>query len=36
MLDVSDRIIWVEDGRIARVQNREDLALDVGELAGEE
>ena len=36
MLDVSDRIIWVEDGRIARVQNREDLNLDVGELSGEE
>ena len=36
MLDVSDRIIWVEDGRIARIQNREDLTLDVGELGGEE
>ena len=35
MLDVSDRIVWVEDGKIAKIQRREDLDLDVGQI-GEE
>jgi len=32
MLDVSDRIVWVEDGKIAKIQRREDLDLDVGKI----
>lgn len=32
MLDVSDRIVWVEDGKIAKIQRREDLDLDVGQI----
>ena len=36
MLDVSDRILWVQDGRIERDQKREDLDLDVGQLEHDE
>ncbi|MBM3262890.1 MAG: ABC transporter ATP-binding protein [candidate division Zixibacteria bacterium] len=37
MLDVSDRILWVQDGRIAKNQRREELDLDLGQIgAGEE
>jgi putative ABC transport system ATP-binding protein len=32
MLDVSDRIVWVEDGKIAKIQRREDLDLDIGQI----
>ena len=35
MLDVSDRIVWIRDGRIDRLERREDLDLKVGELEGE-
>ena len=35
MLDVSDRIIWIRDGRIDRIERREDLELKVGELEGQ-
>ena len=36
MLVVSDRILWVQDGRIERDQKREDLNLDVGQLEHDE
>ena len=36
MLDVSDRIVHIEDGRVAQVVNREDADLDVGTLDGQE
>jgi putative ABC transport system ATP-binding protein len=36
MLDVSDRIIWIRDGRVDRIENRADLDLAVGALEGEE
>lgn len=36
MLDVSDRIFWIRDGRIEKVGAREDIALEVGLLEGEE
>lgn len=35
MLDVSDRIIWIRDGRIDRIENRADVTLEVGEVEGE-
>ena len=34
MLDVSDRIIWIRDGSIDRIERREDLDLKVGQLEG--
>jgi putative ABC transport system ATP-binding protein len=36
MLDVSDRIIWIRDGRIDKIVAREDAQLEVGMLEGEE
>jgi putative ABC transport system ATP-binding protein len=36
MLDVSDRIFWIRDGRIDKVGARADIELEVGILEGEE
>ncbi len=36
MLAASDRVIWVTDGQISRIQNREELDIRVGSIAGEE
>ena len=35
MLDVSDRIIYIRDGAVDRIQRREDLKLKVGALDGQ-
>ncbi|MFA5858092.1 MAG: ABC transporter ATP-binding protein [Elusimicrobiota bacterium] len=34
MLDVSDRIIWVTDGQIERIEKRSDIELKIGEVEG--
>jgi putative ABC transport system ATP-binding protein len=34
MLDVSDRVVWISDGRIDRVLKREDLKIEVGTIDG--
>ncbi|MDD3726331.1 MAG: ABC transporter ATP-binding protein [Candidatus Ratteibacteria bacterium] len=36
MLDVSDRVIWLRDGLIERVEDRENINIKVGEMEGEE
>lgn len=36
MLAASDRVIWITDGRISRIQNREELDIQVGSISGEE
>ncbi len=36
MLDVSDRILWVQDGRIARNQQRDEVDLDLGQIGAED
>ncbi len=36
MLDVSDRILWVQDGRITKNQRRDELDLDLGQIGAEE
>ena len=33
MLSVSDRVVWIRDGRIDRVEEREQLTISVGEIA---
>jgi len=35
MLDVSDRVIWLRDGVIERVEDRENIKIKVGEVEGE-
>jgi putative ABC transport system ATP-binding protein len=34
MLAVSDRIIWIRDGIVDKIQNREDLKIEVGTIEG--
>jgi putative ABC transport system ATP-binding protein len=36
MIDVSDRIVWIRDGQIERIEERSDIKLAVGQLEGEE
>lgn len=32
MLDISDRIIWIRDGNIEKIEKREDVKIDTGKL----
>lgn len=32
MLNISDRIIWMEDGRVKKVANRDDVKIDIAEM----
>src|SRR5215203_5842583 len=34
MLAVSDRIIWISDGRVERIQKRDELTIEVGKIEG--
>ncbi|MDK1032269.1 MAG: ABC transporter ATP-binding protein [Planctomycetia bacterium] len=34
MLDVSDRIIWLRDGEISKIERREEMEIDVGTVEG--
>lgn len=36
MLSVSDRVVWIRDGRIDKVEEREQLSISVGEIAHRE
>jgi putative ABC transport system ATP-binding protein len=36
MLDVSDRIVWIRDGKCERIEQRADVELKVGEVEGVE
>ena len=36
MLDISDRIVWIRDGSVERIEQRADLDLKVGQMEGVE
>ena len=36
MLDVSDRVVWITDGKVTRIQSRAELDIKVGSIDGEE
>lgn len=36
MVDVSDRIVWIRDGKIAKIEERADIELKIGQMEGEE
>jgi len=36
MLDVSDRVVWITDGKVTRIQSRDELNIKVGSIDGEE
>jgi len=35
MIDVSDRVVWIRDGKIERIEDREEIDVRVGEMEGE-
>ena len=35
MVDVSDRVVWIRDGEIAKIEERADIDISVGEMEGE-
>ncbi len=34
MVDVSDRVVWIRDGKIAKIEERADIKVSVGEVEG--
>lgn len=34
MIDVSDRVVWIRDGKISKIEERADIKVSVGELEG--
>ena len=32
MLNVSDQVVWIRDGRIDKIENREELSISVGQI----
>ena len=36
MLDICDRLMWIRDGRIERIANRDEVHIEVGSIAGEQ
>jgi hypothetical protein len=32
---VSDRIVWIRDGRIAKIEERKDIDIRIGEMEGQ-
>jgi putative ABC transport system ATP-binding protein len=35
MLDICDRVVWIRDGQVERVERREDLNIEVGSISGD-
>ncbi len=35
MISASDRIIWIRDGRLAKIERREDLDIEIGSIGGD-
>ncbi|BDI31962.1 macrolide ABC transporter ATP-binding protein [Capsulimonas corticalis] len=35
MVDVSDRTIWIRDGKVEKIQNRSEIKLNIGAMSGE-
>jgi len=35
MVDVSDRIVWIRDGMIDKIENREDIEIHIGSIGGD-
>ena len=36
MLNVSDRVIWIRDGRVDKIENREELSISIGQIDARE
>ena len=35
MLDISDRVVWIRDGKIERIEGRSEIDIKVGVMEGE-
>ena len=36
MLNVSDRVIWIRDGRVDKIEDREELSISIGQIGAKE
>jgi putative ABC transport system ATP-binding protein len=36
MLNVSDQVVWIRDGRIDKIENRDELSISIGEIGAKE
>jgi putative ABC transport system ATP-binding protein len=36
MIDVSDRVLWIRDGKVERAEDRADINIQVGQMDGEQ
>ncbi len=36
MIDVSDRVLWIRDGKVERAEDRADIKIEVGQMEGEQ
>jgi len=36
MLNVSDRVIWIRDGRVDKIENREELSISIGQIGAKD
>ena len=36
MIDISDRIVWIRDGKVERIEDRQDVNIKVGEMEHEQ
>ena len=36
MLNVSDQVVWIRDGRVDKIENRDELSISVGEIESKE
>jgi putative ABC transport system ATP-binding protein len=32
MLNVSDRVVWIRDGRVDKIENRAELSISIGRI----
>jgi putative ABC transport system ATP-binding protein len=32
MLNVSDRVVWIRDGRVDKIEHRDELSISIGEI----
>jgi putative ABC transport system ATP-binding protein len=36
MLNVSDQVVWIRDGRVDKIENRDELSISIGEIGSKE
>jgi putative ABC transport system ATP-binding protein len=36
MLNVSDQVVWIRDGRVDKIENREELSISIGQIGSRE